>query len=400
MEKVYIVSAVRTAGGNLGGSLRGVLPEDLLVPVIQGAASRGGLPENAAVEEVIMGQTKQSADCPNVARVGALKAGLAEEVSAYTVHRQCGSGMQAIINGYSQIQCGDSDIVIAGGVESMSNAQYYLRDGRYGFGVGNGLILDPNTESQPKSQPEEKYGRLIMGMTAENLAEKYSISREEQDAFAYNSQMSAIRAIDSGRFRDEIVPVILPQRKGDPIVFEVDEFPRRDTSLEKMAKLRPAFKTPDGTVTAGNSSGRNDGAAAVLLASETAVKKYGLRPMARIVAYASAGVDPRYMGIGPVPAVRKVLKKTGMSLSDMGLVEINEAFAAQTLACVKELEVDTSVLNVNGGAIALGHPLGCSGARIVVTLVHEMGKRNVKNGLASICIAGGQGLAMVLEQAK
>lgn len=398
MEKVYIVSAVRTAGGNLGGSLKTVLPEDLLIPVIKGAISCEGAPEDS-VSEVIMGQTKQSADCPNVARVGALKAGLAEEIPSYTVHRQCGSGMQAIINGFNQIRCGDSDVVIAGGVESMSNAQYYLRDGRYGFGVGNSLILDPNTESQPKSQPEEKYGRLIMGMTAENLAEKYGISREEQDAFAYKSQVSAIEAIDSGRFRDEIVPVMVPQKKGDPAVFEVDEFPRRDTSLDKLARLKPAFKTPDGTVTAGNSSGRNDGAAALLLASEAAVKKYGLRPAARIIAYASAGVDPRYMGIGPVPAVRRVLGKTGMALSDMGLIEINEAFAAQTLACVKELGVNTSILNVNGGAIALGHPLGCSGARIVVTLVHEMEKRGVKTGLASICIAGGQGLAMIVERA-
>lgn len=396
MKDVFIVSAVRTAGGNLGGSLKTVLPEDLLVPVIKGVLTQGAVPEDV-VSEIIMGQTKQSADCPNVARVAALKAELCEEIPSYTVHRQCGSGMQALINGFLQVGAGYSDVVIAGGVESMSTAQYYLRDARYGFTVGNGAILDPNTESQPKSQPEEKYGHLIMGMTAENLAEKYSISREEQDAFAYKSQMSAITAIDTGRFKDEIVPVLIPQRKGDPLVFEVDEFPRRDTSLEKMAKLRPAFKTPGGTVTAGNSSGRNDGAAALVVASEDAVKKHGLKPLARIVAFASAGVDPRYMGIGPVPATRKVLEKTGMSLADMGLIEINEAFAAQTLACVKELEVNTDILNVNGGAIALGHPLGCSGARIVVTLVHEMKKRNERYGLATICIAGGQGLALIVE---
>ncbi len=397
MSEAYIVSAVRTAGGNLGGTLKNVLPDDLLVPVIREAVSRGGI-SGEVVSEVIMGQTKQSADCPNVARVASLKAGLAEELSAYTVHRQCGSGMQAVINAFFQIRCDEGDFIVAGGVESMSTAQYYLRDARYGFTVGNGVILDPNTESQPKSQPEEKYGHLIMGMTAENLAEKYGISREEQDAFAYKSQMSALKAIDTGRFRDEIVPVSIPARKGDPVVFDVDEFPRRDTSLEKMAKLKPAFKK-DGTVTAGNSSGRNDGAAALLLASEEGVQKQGLKPLGRIVAAASAGVDPRYMGIGPVPAIRKVLEKTGMSLSDMGLIEINEAFAAQTLACVKELGVDQDRLNVNGGAIALGHPLGCSGARILVTLAHEMGKRNERYGLAAICIAGGQGLAVIVERA-
>jgi acetyl-CoA C-acetyltransferase len=303
-----------------------------------------------------------------------------------------------VIDAFFQIRCGEGDILLAGGVESMSTAQYYLRNARYGYGVGNALMLDPNTESQPKSQPEETYGSLIMGMTAENLAEKFEISREEQDRFAYKSQMGAITAIDNGRFRDEIVPVALPQKKGEPVLFEIDEFPRRDTSPEKLAKLKPAFKIPGGTVTAGNSSGRNDGAAALLVASESAVQKNNLKPMARIVAVASAGVDPRYMGIGPVPATRKVLEKAGLSLADMGLVEINEAFAAQTLACVKELGVDESILNVNGGAIALGHPLGCSGARILVTLVHEMAKRNERYGLAAICIAGGQGLAVVVEK--
>ncbi len=397
VNEAYIVSAVRTATGNLGGSLKSVLPEELLVPVIKESIARGGV-SGELVSELIMGQTKQSADCPNVARVASLKAGLPEELSAYTVHRQCGSGMQALINGFFQIRCNEADFVVAGGVESMSTAQYYLRNARYGYGVGNAALLDPNTESQPKSQPEETYGSLIMGMTAENLAEKYSISREDQDRFAYKSQMNAVRAIDEGRFKDEIVPAALPQKKGDPVLFDVDEFPRRDTSPDKLAKLKPAFKIPDGTVTAGNSSGRNDGAAALLVVSEDAVKKYDLKPMARIVAAASAGVDPRYMGIGPVPATRKVLEKTGLALADMGLIEINEAFAAQTLACVKELGVDEERLNVNGGAIALGHPLGCSGARIVVTLVHEMVKRNERYGLAAICIAGGQGLAVVVEK--
>ena len=397
VNEAYIVSAVRTATGKLGGSLKSVLPEELLVPVIEESIARCGV-SGELLSEVIMGQTKQSADCPNVARVASLKAGLPEALSAYTVHRQCGSGMQALINAFFQIRCDEAGLVVAGGVESMSGAQYYLRNARYGYGVGNAFLLDPNTESQPKSQPEETYGSLIMGMTAENLAERYAISREDQDRFAYRSQMNAIGAIDEGRFKKEIVPVKIPQKKGDPIVFEVDEFPRRDTSPEKLAKLKPAFKIPDGTVTAGNSSGRNDGAAALLVASEDAVKKYNLEPMARIVAAASTGVDPRYMGIGPVPATRKVLEKTGLSLADMGLVEINEAFAAQTLACVKELGVDEERLNVNGGAIALGHPLGCSGARIVVTLLHEMARRNERYGLAAICIAGGQGLAVVVEK--
>jgi acetyl-CoA C-acetyltransferase len=398
LEDVYIVTGARTALGNLGGGLKSVLPEDLLAPVINESISRGGIAGDR-ISEVIIGQTKQSADCPNVARVSALKARLPEEVPAWTVHRQCGSGMQAVIAAALQIRCGESDLVIAGGVESMSNAQYYLRNARFGFRSGNGVLIDPNTESQPKSQPEEIYGSLVMGMTAENLAERYNISREEQDKFALRSQRLAVAAIDSGRFAEEIVPVPIPQKKGEPLLFQTDEFPRRDVSIEALAKLKPAFKNPGGTVTAGNSSGRNDGAAALLLASENAVREEKLVPLARIAAFASAGVDPRYMGIGPVPAARKVLQKAGLSLSDMGLVEINEAFAAQTLACVKELGLDIDKLNVNGGAVALGHPLGCSGTRILLTLTHEMRKKNVRYGLAAICIAGGQGLAVILERA-
>ncbi|MDR2527817.1 MAG: acetyl-CoA C-acetyltransferase [Synergistaceae bacterium] len=398
MNEVYIVSGVRTALGNLGGGLQSVLPEALLVPVIRESIVRGGVAADR-VSEVVMGQTKQSADCPNVARVAALKARLPEEIPAYTVHRQCGSGMQAVISSVTQIRCGESELVVAGGVESMSNAQYYLRDARYGFKVSNGIIFDPNTESQPKSQPEETYGKLVMGMTAENLAERYTISREAQDEFALRSQRLAVKAMDSGRFAEEIVPVPIPQRKGEALLFDTDEYPRRDASLESLAKLKPAFKNPGGTVTAGNSSGRNDGAAALLLASEEMVKREKLTPLARVAAFASAGVDPRYMGIGPVPASLKALEKAGLALSDIGLVEINEAFAAQTLACVKELDLDVEKLNVNGGAVALGHPLGCSGARILLTLAHEMKRKNTRYGLAAICIAGGQGLAMVVERA-
>lgn len=396
MENAYVIAGVRTAIGKFGGTLKDVLPEELCRIVIREVIEKAGIEKNA-IDEVIFGQTKQSADAPNIARVAALMAGLPEQTPAYTVHRQCGSGLTALISAATQIKAEESSIVLAGGVESMSCAQYYLRNARYGYKVGNAELVDPNTESQPKSQPEEIYGRFTMGMTAENLAEKYEITREEQDAFSLQSQQRAAEAIRCGRFKDEIVPVLVPQRKKDPIVFETDEFPRLDTSAEKLAALKPAFKK-GGTVTAGNSSGRNDGASALLLASESAVKKYGLHPQARYVASAVAGVDPRLMGSGPVPAMRKALDKAGLSLSDIDLIEINEAFAAQTLACVKEMNIDQSRLNVNGGAIALGHPLGMSGARISVTLIHEMMRRSSKYGMAAICIAGGQGAAVIFER--
>ena len=396
MESVYVVSAVRTAGGKLGGALQDIPPEELTRVVLSGVLEKVSI-EGGMVDEVIVGQAKQSTDCPNIARLASLMAGFSEEMPAYTVHRQCASGMQSIVSGALQIMAGYSDVVIAGGVESMSTAPFYLRKARFGYKAGNGLLLDPNTESQPRSQPEDKYGHLIMGMTAENLAEKYGISREEQDMFSFTSQKRAVQAIDEGKFEDETVPVLIPQRKGDPIEFKVDEFPRRDVSLEKMAKLKPAFKS-DGTVTAGSSSGRNDGASAVLLMSETMVKKSGLEPMARFVVGTASGVDPRYMGIGPVPATRKALNRSGLKLEDIGLIELNEAFAAQSLACIKELGLNQEITNVNGGAIALGHPLGCSGNRITVTLLHEMKKRHVRYGLATICIAGGLGMATLYER--
>lgn len=396
MENAYVVSALRTAGGRLGGGLKDVLPEELLKFVLEGVIRESPI-EKPQVDEVIMGQAKQTTDAPNIARVASLKSGFPEEMPSYTVHRQCASGLQAIVNGVMQIQTGISDIVIAGGVESMSTAPYYLRGARFGYQAGNAELLDPNTESQPKSQPEEIYGRFTMGMTAENLAEKYGISREEQDQFAFSSHMKAIAAMDSGLFAEEIVPVLIPQRKGEPRVFDQDEHPRRDTTLEKLSKLPPAFKQ-GGTVTAGNSSGRNDGAAAVLLMSEKAVEKTGATPIARFVAMGAAGVDPRYMGIGPVPATRLALKRAGLSLEDIGLVELNEAFAAQSLAVVKELGLRMECLNVNGGAIALGHPLGCSGARITVTLLHEMRRRGTRYGLATICVAGGLGLSAIFER--
>jgi acetyl-CoA C-acetyltransferase len=396
MTDVVIVSAVRTALGRLGGALKDVQPEDLAQVVITAAVERAGV-EPAEVDEVVMGQTKQSADAANLARVAALKAGFPASVPAYTVMRQCGSGLQAVGNALQAIRAGDAEIVVAGGVENMSLAPYYLRGARFGFRLGNSVLVDPNTESQPRSQPFEVYGDLTMGLTAENLVERYGITREEQDAFALRSQERAFAAIEAGRFDDEIVPVPVPAGKGPETAFAVDEYPRH-TSLEQLAALQPFFKE-GGTVTPGNSSGRNDGAACLVLMSTDAARAHGIATLATIRGHAVAGVDPRYMGIGPVPASRAALERAGLTLADIGLVEINEAFAAQMVACVRELGLDEETLNVNGGAIALGHPLGCSGARILTTLIHEMRKRGTRFGLAGICIAGGQGMATIIETA-
>jgi acetyl-CoA C-acetyltransferase len=303
--------------------------------------------------------------------------------------------MQAVHSAVQAVAVGDARVVLAGGVESMSTAPYYLRAARFGYSAGNGEIVDPNTESQPRSQPIARYGHLTMGMTAENLAVKYGIARHRQDEFALKSQEKTAAAIAGGAFHDEIAPVTLPGKR-DVKVFSVDEHPRA-TSLEELGKLRPAFKE-NGTVTAGNSSGRNDGAAALLVASGESAQALGIRPMARVVAQAAVGVAPDYMGIGPAPAIRLALKRAGLNLKDIGLFEINEAFAAQTLAVVDELGLDTANLNVNGGAIALGHPIGCSGARILVTLLHEMAKRQIRYGCAALCIAGGMGIATVVER--
>jgi acetyl-CoA C-acetyltransferase len=397
MRDVVIVSAARTALGRVGGTIRDVQPEELAKIVILAAVERAGV-EPVSVDEVIIGQTKQSADAANLARVAALKAGFPVEVPAYTVMRQCGSGLQAIHNAVQAIRAEEADIVVAGGIESMSLAPYYLRGARFGFTSGNTVVVDSNTESQPRSQPYEVYGDLTMGLTAENLAEKYDISREEQDAYALQSQERAADAIASGRFRDEIVPVEVPQRKGEPVVFDTDEHPRK-TSIEQLAKLKPVFKQ-GGSVTAGNSSGRNDGGACLVLMDAETARARHVRPMATIRGQAIAAVDPRIMGIGPAPASRKALQRAGIALSDVGLIEVNEAFAAQSLAVVKELELDQAIVNVNGGAIALGHPLGCSGARILTTLLYEMRRRGTRYGLAGICIAGGQGMATIVETAE
>lgn len=401
MRNAVVVSAVRTAIGSIGGTLKNIQPETLLSVVLEAALERAGIEKNA-VDEVICGQAKQSTDQPNIARLCSLMIRIPEETPAYTVHRQCASGMQAILSGVMQIQCGYSDIVLCGGVESMSTAPFYVRNVRFGCGNGTQQFCDPNIESQPHSQPNDIYGTFNMIQTADNVAKKDSITREECDAFALQSQHRAIAAIDSGRFKDEIVPVVIPQRKKDPIVFDTDEFPRRDTNAEKMAKLKPIFE--GGVTTAGNASGRNDGAASLVIMAEERAEELGLKPLVRILGGAAAGVDPRVMGLGPVAAVNKlfarILGPMGISKEDIGLWELNEAFAAQSLGCLKELDMldKQDIINVNGGAIALGHPLGDSGARISVTLIHEMLKRGTRYGVSTLCIAGGLGMAMAFER--
>lgn len=412
MKNAVIVEACRTAVGNMGGALKPMSALDLAYTVIRGCIDRSGI-DPKEIDEVILGQCRQTSDEPNIARVAALKAGIPAEASAHTVMRQCASGMTAVHNGAMQIMCGLSDVVLAGGTESMSNAVFYVRNARWGVGTGTTQFVDALTEGQFKSQPEDMYGSYNMGATAENVAEQLGITREEQDKFSFASQQKAIAAIDAGRFKDEIVPVEVPQgRKNPPLIFDTDEFPRRDTSLEKMAKLKPVFniKHDDkgrlfndsaltGTVTAASSSGRNDGASAMLLMSEEKAKELGLKPIARIIGMGTAGNDPRSMGLGPVSAVPKALANAGLKDDDIQLIELNEAFAAQSLGCIKQLgwENKMDIINVNGGAIALGHPVGSSGCRIIVTLIHEMKKRGLKYGLATLCIAGGMGQATVVE---
>lgn len=394
MKEVVIVATARTAIGKIGGTLKNIQPEKLLTTVFEGAIQRAGI-DPAIIDEVIAGQAKQSTDAPNIARVAALSAHIPESIPAYTVHRQCASGMQALYSAAEEIMCGDSDVVLTGGVESMSTAPFYIRGARFGVGNGNTGFIDPNIESQPKSQPNDIYGTFNMIQTADKVAKEFGVTREECDAFAYASQVKAVRAIDEGLFKEEIVPVIIPQRKKEAVVFEQDEFPKRDTDREKLAKLKPINE--GGVTTAGNASGRNDGASAILVMSADKAKALGLKPLAKVIGFAAAGVDPTIMGIGPVAATQKLLKKINMQIDDFDLYEINEAFAAQSVACAKELGMDFSKLNVNGGAIALGHPLGCSGSRIVGTLIYELKRRQGKFGLASICIAGGLGMAMAIE---
>ena len=393
MQEAVILAGVRTAIGRVGGSLRDVEVDFLAARVIREALDHSGVPDHA-VDEVILGQTKQSSDTPNLARLALLRANMPEDVPAYTVHRQCGSALTAINNAVQAIWSGYSDVVIAGGAESMSTAPYYMRSARYGYRMGNAEILDPNTESQPRCQPEDRYGRLTMGLTAENLAEKYNISRLEQDEFANMSQERALRAIREGLFKEEIVPYELKQKKG-VLIFDTDEHPR-ETSMAQLAKLQPVFKDC-GTVTAGNSSGRNDGAAVVIVATPEKAKEFGLKPIARVIGMGTKGVPPQIMGIGPVPSSQAALKMAGLSLDQIDLIELNEAFAAQSLAVVKELGLDLAKTNVNGGAIALGHPLGATGAIILIKLLNELRRTGKKYGLATMCIGGGQGISTIVE---
>ena len=397
MKDVVIVDACRTAVGKFGGTLKPVNADFLAEAVIKGVLDRSGLAADK-VDEVIMGHCRQTSDFSNTARVAALRAGIPESVPCNTVMCACASGMLAVNNAVNSIMVGQNEIVIAGGTESMTNGFFYLSNARWGVGTGSASLKDCLTEAQFNSQPKEIYGSFNMGMTAENVAERFGISREEQDAFALASQEKAFAAIRSGRFKDEIVPLTIFQgKKKPPIVFDTDEFPR-ETNLEALAKLKPAFKD-GGCVTAGNASGRNDGASAVLLMSADKAAELGLKPLARIRGVAAAGVDPKIMGMGPVAATQKVMKSTGLKLSDIDLIELNEAFASQSVACIHELGLDDrmDIINVNGGAIALGHPIGSSGCRILVTLVHEMIKRKAKLGLATLCIAGGMGMATVVE---
>jgi len=396
MRDVVIVDACRTAVGTIGGGLKDVSPTTLAEVVIKGVLDRTGI-DPKEIGEVIMGHCRQSSDNPNIARIAALRVGVPEEVPAFTVMRQCASGMTAVAQGVNAIKTGEADVVIAGGTESMSQAIFYIRGARYGLGTGNTTLVDALTEGQFQAQPQEIYGTFNMGMAGgEYIVDEFGITREEMDAFSYQSQVRAKAAITSGRFKDEIVPVIIPQRKGDPIVFDTDEHPR-DTTPEKLAKLAPAFKKDGGTVTAGNSSGRNDGASAMLIMAAEKAKELGLKPLARFVSHAVAGVNPKIMGIGPVPAVKKALERAGKKLEDMELIELNEAFAAQSVAVIKQLGLNQEITNVNGGAVALGHPVGSSGCRIMVTLLHEMLKRGNKWGLAALCIAGGMGEATIIE---
>lgn len=392
MKEVVIASAVRTAVGTYGGSFKNVPAVDLGVVTVKEAIKRAGIKADQ-VDELIFGNVLQAGLGQNVARQISVHAGIPIEVPSFTVNKVCGSGLKTVELAAQAIIAGEADIVIAGGTENMSQAPYLLNNNRWGQRMGDGKVVD----EMIKDGLWDIFNDYHMGITAENVAEKWNITREEQDQFALTSQLRAEEAIKGGRFKDEIVPVEVPQRKGDPKIVDTDEHPRFGSTIEGMAKLRPAFKK-DGTVTAGNASGINDGAAALVVMSKEKAEELGVEPLATIVSYASAGVDPSIMGTGPIPASRKALEKAGLKIEDMDLVEANEAFAAQSLAVVKELGLDIEKTNVNGGAIALGHPIGASGARILVTLLHEMAKRDVKHGLATLCIGGGQGTALIVRR--
>jgi acetyl-CoA C-acetyltransferase len=392
MKAVFILSAARTATGKYGGSLRDFSAPDLGIVAAQAALVRSGV-EAGEVEEVIFGHARQAGNGPNAARQIAVRAGIPVNVPAYTINKACASGMKAIALGCQEIALGNADVVLVGGTEAMSRIPYFVDGARWGARLGHQTLVDGMYQDGFFCP----LAKMIMGETAELLAEQYHIPREEQDAYALSSQQRAQRAIESGRLADEIVPVTVKEKKGER-VFQTDEHPRFNTTLQTLAKLPPVF-SKTGTITAGNSSGITDAAAALVLASEQRARRAAAKPLARVTAQATAGVDPRTMGVGPVPAVQKLLARTGRRLEDYELIELNEAFAAQVLACDRELHFDRERLNVNGGAIALGHPIGCSGARITVTLLHEMLKRRARRGLATLCVSGGMGMALELETA-
>ena len=393
MREVYVVNCCRTADGSFGGSLKDVPAPEMGAIVIKEALKRANVaPEN--VDEVMFGCILTAGLGQNVARQASLKAGIPIEVPAYTVGMVCGSGMKSVIEGARSIVAGDADIIVAGGTENMSAAPYSIPAARWGARMNNNKIID----TMVNDGLTDAFNNYHMGITAENVCDQWGITREELDEFAYNSQKKAAAARDSGRFNDEIVPVPVKVKK-EIVEFKTDEFIKGDVSLEKMAKLKPAFKPDGGRVTAANASGINDGAAAIVLASKEAVEKYGLKPMVKLIGWGQGGVDPKIMGVGPVPASKNAMAKAGVTIEDIDLVEANEAFAAQSVAVARELKFDMSKVNVNGGAIAIGHPVGASGARIIVTLLHEMLKRDdAKKGLATLCIGGGMGVATIFEK--
>ncbi|WP_313757437.1 acetyl-CoA C-acetyltransferase [Tissierella sp.] len=392
MREVVIASAVRTPIGAFGGKFKDVSAVQLGTIVAKEALKRANVDPNV-VDEVIFGNVLQAGLGQNVARQVSIHAGIPVEVPSFTVNKVCGSGLKTVALAAQAILAGEADIVLAGGTENMSQAPYLLKSARWGQRMGNGQIEDYMVQDGLW----DIFNDYHMGITAENIAEKYGFTREEQDKVALDSQNRAEAAIKNERFKEEIVPVEIPQRKGEPIVADTDEYPKFGTTVEVLAKLRPAFKK-DGTVTAGNASGINDGAAALVVMSKEKADELGITPLATIASYASAGVDPSIMGTGPIPATRKALAKVNMTIEEVDLIEANEAFAAQALSVIKELNLDIEKTNVNGGAIALGHPIGASGARILVSLLHEMAKRDAKNGLATLCIGGGQGIAMIVKR--
>jgi len=390
MRNAVIVSAVRTAVGSFGGTLKDISAADLGALVIKEAVKRAGI-QLADVDEVYMGNVVQAGQGQNVARQAAVKAGIPVEKPAVTLNMVCGSGLRAVSLAAQLVRLGDADVIVAGGTENMSMAPYAMPKARWGQRMGNATMID----AMINDALTDAFSGVHMGITAENIAEQWNITRQEQDAFAAASQQKAEAAIKAGKFADEIVAVEIPQRKGDPIVFNTDEFPRFGATAEGMAKLKPAFKK-DGTVTAGNASGINDGAAALVIMSEEKAKELGLKPLAKILSYGSKGLDPAIMGYGPFYATKAALEKANLTVADLDLIEANEAFASQSIAVARDLQFDMSKVNVNGGAIAIGHPVGASGARILVTLLHEMQRRDAKTGLATLCIGGGMGTAIIV----